>query len=77
MSRIYMRALLAVIALCAGSLQLGGCATNPVTGGNDFVLMSEDQEISLGRKKLTSMLRMVKFQLISLTCYLKIIISKE
>jgi predicted Zn-dependent protease len=26
------------------------CATNPVTGGSDFVLMSEEKEISLGRK---------------------------
>jgi predicted Zn-dependent protease len=50
MARIDVRALLAVLALCAGSLQLTGCATNPVTGSNDFVLMSEDQEISLGRK---------------------------
>ncbi|MEN8204669.1 MAG: M48 family metalloprotease [Pseudomonadota bacterium] len=29
---------------------LSACATNPVTGGSDFVLMSEDQEISLGKK---------------------------
>jgi predicted Zn-dependent protease len=29
---------------------LGGCATNPVSGGSDFVLMSEEQEIALGRK---------------------------
>jgi len=29
---------------------LGACATNPVTGKQDFVLMSEEQEISLGRK---------------------------
>ena len=27
---------------------LSGCATNPVTGGLDFVLMSEEQEIILG-----------------------------
>ncbi len=27
-----------------------GCATNPVTGGQDFVLMSESDEINLGRK---------------------------
>jgi predicted Zn-dependent protease len=31
-------------------LALQGCATNPVTGGKDFVLMSESEEISLGRK---------------------------
>ncbi len=29
---------------------LGGCASNPVTGKQDFVLMSEEQEINLGRQ---------------------------
>lgn len=29
---------------------LPGCATNPVTGQSDFVLMSEEQEIALGRQ---------------------------
>ena len=29
---------------------LAGCATNPVTGQKDFVLMSESQEIALGRE---------------------------
>jgi predicted Zn-dependent protease len=29
---------------------LSACAANPVTGDQDFVLMSEEQEISLGRK---------------------------
>jgi len=28
---------------------LSGCAVNPVTGDSDFVLMSEDDEISIGR----------------------------
>jgi predicted Zn-dependent protease len=32
------------------SMLLTACATNPVTGDSDFVLMSEEQEISLGRK---------------------------
>ncbi len=31
-------------------LLLGGCAVNPVTGGSDFVLMSEDEEIRIGRE---------------------------
>lgn len=31
-------------------LQLGGCAVNPVSGESDFVLMSEDEEISIGRQ---------------------------
>ncbi|MFA6971187.1 MAG: M48 family metalloprotease [Gallionella sp.] len=29
---------------------LAGCAQNPVTGSNDFVMMSESQEISIGRQ---------------------------
>ncbi|MDZ7735196.1 MAG: M48 family metalloprotease [Gammaproteobacteria bacterium] len=29
---------------------LGGCATNPVTGGQDIVFMSEQQEIAIGRQ---------------------------
>ncbi len=33
-----------------GILFLCGCATNPVTGKQDFVLMSEAQEISLGKR---------------------------
>jgi predicted Zn-dependent protease len=32
------------------SLFAGGCATNPVTGESDLVLMSEDQELAIGRK---------------------------
>ncbi len=31
-------------------LLVPACSTNPVTGGQDFVLMSEEQEISLGRR---------------------------
>jgi predicted Zn-dependent protease len=33
-----------------GALALGGCATNPVTGGHDVVTISEAQEIELGQK---------------------------
>jgi len=36
---------------------LAGCATNPVTGKQDFVLMSEAEEISLGRKYNQQILR--------------------
>lgn len=36
-------------ALLGGWL-LAGCATNPVTGESDYVLMSEQQEISLGQR---------------------------
>ncbi|MDD5301380.1 MAG: M48 family metalloprotease [Gallionella sp.] len=31
-------------------LLLAGCAQNPVTGQNDFVMMSENQEIAVGRQ---------------------------
>ncbi|MCA1804419.1 MAG: M48 family metalloprotease [Xanthomonadaceae bacterium] len=34
---------------CAVLLVLSGCAVNPVTGKQDFVLLSEDEEIALGR----------------------------
>lgn len=40
------RSFVIAIALAAA----GGCATNPVTGNSDFVLMSEEDEIALGRK---------------------------
>ena len=36
--------------LFLAAVVLGGCATNPVTGGQNFVLMSEKQEISLGKQ---------------------------
>jgi predicted Zn-dependent protease len=37
-------------AVLAGTLALVGCATNPVTGGKDVVMMSEAQEVDIGRK---------------------------
>jgi predicted Zn-dependent protease len=44
---------LSVPARALGALVLwlgvSACATNPVTGGKNFVMMSEDQEIDLGR----------------------------
>jgi predicted Zn-dependent protease len=36
------------LATLAAILLLTGCATNPVTGERDFVLMSEQQELALG-----------------------------
>lgn len=36
--------------LVISALALAGCAQNPVTGQQDFVMMSEAQEISLGRQ---------------------------
>lgn len=38
-----------VVALVFGAL-IGACATNPVTGQREFALMSEAQEISIGRQ---------------------------
>ena len=31
-------------------LAISGCAVNPVTGKQDFVMMSEDQEIAMGKR---------------------------
>ncbi len=48
MRRLLPLAFLAgMLAACAG---LTGCATNPVTHQREFVLMSEDQEVALGRR---------------------------
>ena len=38
------------MAMILCSLLLPGCATNPVTGSSDLVLMSEQQEIALGQQ---------------------------
>lgn len=43
--------------ILSGWLFFPGCATNPVTGKQDLVLMSEDQEISLGRQAHREMMR--------------------
>ncbi|MGH8245507.1 MAG: M48 family metalloprotease, partial [Gammaproteobacteria bacterium] len=37
-------------AILTSSALLSGCATNPVTGGKDFVLMSEKDEIAIGQQ---------------------------
>ena len=49
--------LLPVLTLLAAVLLVTACATNPVTGNSDFVLMSEDQEISLGRQHNAEILK--------------------
>ncbi len=41
--------LLVTSLIVVTALALGGCATNPVSGGQDFVMMTEAQEIALGR----------------------------
>ena len=43
-----MRNLITFLAVVS-ALVLSGCATNPVSGQQDFVMMSEAQEIALGR----------------------------
>ena len=41
-----------ISAVCLAALLFTpGCATNPVTGQSDFVLMSEDDELALGRSE--------------------------
>lgn len=40
---------LIVLLIAVSTLVLGGCAANPVSGKQDFVMMSEPQEIALGR----------------------------
>lgn len=45
------------LLLLPGLAGLHGCATNPVTGSSDFVLMSEEQEIALGRQSHPQVLK--------------------
>ena len=49
-----------LIVLLAPAIVLGGCATNPVTGKSDFVLMSEEQEIALGAQSHKEILKQYK-----------------
>ncbi|HAJ92400.1 MAG TPA: peptidase M48 [Gammaproteobacteria bacterium] len=46
-----------ILLLLVTGFLLTACATNPVTGGSDFVLMSEDEEIRLGHKYSTEVLQ--------------------
>lgn len=39
-----------IVAVCLSLLILAGCAQNPVSGQNDFVMMSESQEVAVGRQ---------------------------
>ncbi|MDD2700372.1 MAG: M48 family metalloprotease [Sideroxydans sp.] len=45
-----MSRLISFLLFALAALALTGCAQNPVTGKQDFVMMSEAQEISLGRQ---------------------------
>ena len=51
------RCLLVGVLLIGVLAGLTGCATNPVTGKQDFVLVSEDQEIALGRQEHPKILK--------------------
>ena len=50
MAVVNYRAVMPFIAIFLGLLAISGCATNPVSGKYDFVLMSEEQEIEMGMK---------------------------
>ncbi len=45
-----MKKLFIISSLILSSLLTTGCSTNPVTGNKDFVTISEDQEITMGRQ---------------------------
>jgi len=49
-SRPARRGLFGVGMIIAAALMATGCSTNPVSGKKDFVVMSEEQELALGRK---------------------------
>lgn len=49
--------LLCALLVVATTALTSGCATNPVTGGKDFVLMSESQELALGRQSAQQVLK--------------------
>lgn len=51
---------LCALTIFLAAAYLSGCATNPVTGKQDFVLMSEDQEINLGREYNKQVLKQYK-----------------
>jgi predicted Zn-dependent protease len=40
-----------LLAVLSALLVLGACSTNPVTGKNEFLLMSESQELSIGKSQ--------------------------
>ncbi len=48
------------IALISALAALGGCATNPVTGKSNFVMMSEEQELALGRQEHQKVMQQFK-----------------
>ncbi|MFK7886927.1 MAG: M48 family metalloprotease [Gammaproteobacteria bacterium] len=53
----HRRAALGLLAALGIASSFGGCASNPATGGADFVLMSEEKEIEIGRATHPQILR--------------------
>ena len=49
-----------VARLAACLLMVTGCATNPVSGESDFVLMSEEQEIAMGKQNHVEVMKQYK-----------------
>ena len=49
-----------VVALGVCLLAATGCATNPVSGESDFVLMSEEQEIAMGKQNHVEVMKQYK-----------------
>ena len=70
---IFIRALFGfALFLTVGIAGLTGCATNPVTGSSDFVLMSEEQEIALGRQYHPQILKeMPRYENAELAAYVQ------
>ena len=52
-----VRAAIQKLLAAAAFLYLGGCATNPVTGNQDLVLMSEKDEIAIGQQAAQQVLQ--------------------
>lgn len=49
-----LRKFAATVLVATTALTLGGCATNPVTGKKELHLVSEDQEIAMGKENYLS-----------------------
>ena len=60
------------LALTSWLVAITGCAVNPVTGESDFVLMSEQQEIALGRQYHPQILKETPpYEDVALTAYVQ------
>ncbi|MDH5191004.1 MAG: M48 family metalloprotease [Gammaproteobacteria bacterium] len=57
MKTVISKIIISITAVLIMTYQLTGCAVNPVTGDSDFVLMTEEQEIALGRKNHAQILK--------------------